>query len=153
MMGARPERDHYGEKGITPRVLEALRATRGDLEGLTAAELAAVDAFHVRGRKATAELAELLCASGPLEDARVLDVGSGPGGSARFLASEYGCRTRSTSRTRVIAASCQVRRSLRSPMSSSTSWFGSMSMRISAADCSSVSSSPQRTHWTPRACQ
>jgi MPBQ/MSBQ methyltransferase len=52
-------------------------------------DLAPVDGFHVRGRAATDELAEL---AGLQPDWRVLDVGSGPGGSARYLAEKWGCR-------------------------------------------------------------
>lgn len=50
-------------------------------------DLAPFDAFHVRGRAATAELAERL----PLAGLRVLDLGSGLGGTARFLAHTHGC--------------------------------------------------------------
>ena len=48
----------------------------------------ALDQFHTRGLAATAELAEL---AGITADMSVLDVGSGVGGPARFLAATYGC--------------------------------------------------------------
>jgi cyclopropane fatty-acyl-phospholipid synthase-like methyltransferase len=45
--------------------------------------------LHIRGREATAELAQQL----RLDAAKhVLDVGSGLGGAARYLASAFGCR-------------------------------------------------------------
>src|SRR5262249_28160646 len=48
-----------------------------------------LDQFHTRGLAATAELAKL---AGITADMSVLDVGSGVGGPARFLAATYGCR-------------------------------------------------------------
>ena len=52
-------------------------------------DLAGVDEFHSRGREATVELADLL----PAEvDGELLDVGSGIGGPARFLAANRGHR-------------------------------------------------------------
>jgi SAM-dependent methyltransferase len=66
----------------------ALQAQGKDLQRLTPADLALIDEFHVRGRQATAELAEL---AGARVGLRVLDAGSGLGGSARFLAVECGC--------------------------------------------------------------
>ena len=52
-------------------------------------QLAALDQFHTRGLAATAELGKLV---GITADMSVLDVGSGVGGPARFLAATYGCR-------------------------------------------------------------
>ncbi len=80
---------HYGRGRIHETILDALRAAGKDLARLEPADLAPVDAFHVRGREATVELADR-ARLGP--GTRVLDAGSGLGGSARFLAAEYGCR-------------------------------------------------------------
>lgn len=80
---------HYSVGDLGEKILGALRAAGKDLERLTPAELSPLDAFHIRGRDATRELAAIaeLDAS-----RRVLDVGCGIGGSARFIAAEYGCR-------------------------------------------------------------
>ena len=56
---------------------------------LTPQQLGALDQFHTRGLAATTELANL---AGITADMSVLDVGSGIGGPARFLAPSYGCR-------------------------------------------------------------
>jgi SAM-dependent methyltransferase len=70
------------------RIDAGLKALGVDPAALSVDDVAAVDAFHIRGREATVELA----ARAGLEAAdRVLDVGSGLGGSARYLAVEYGC--------------------------------------------------------------
>ena len=52
-------------------------------------ELAGVDEFHARGREATVELADWLP---PALDTELLDIGSGIGGPARFLAATRGYR-------------------------------------------------------------
>jgi SAM-dependent methyltransferase len=85
------ERHWYdGESGqLLKRIEEALREDGKDLENLTLDDLMAVDEFHIRGREATTEMAELAALK---PDERVIDVGSGIGGPSRFLASTFGCR-------------------------------------------------------------
>lgn len=51
-------------------------------------DLAAVDEFHLGGRQATAALAGRL---GLAPGVRLLDIGSGLGGPARYFAAEHGC--------------------------------------------------------------
>ena len=80
---------HYGVGDLGERILAALRAAGKDVEHLTPGDLAPLDAFHIRGRDATRELAALAHLGASQE---VLDVGCGVGGSARFLAAEHGCR-------------------------------------------------------------
>ena len=82
---------------LLDRVLAGLAQSGADVEALTPRDLAPVDEFHMRGREATHELAELLQIPA---GARVLDVGSGLGGPSRMLASEYGCRVTGVDLTR-----------------------------------------------------
>jgi ubiquinone/menaquinone biosynthesis C-methylase UbiE len=82
-------RDHYHATGLTDRLKIALAVFGPEDQQLTPQQLGALDQFHTRGLAATAELAEL---AGITADMAVLDVGSGVGGPARFLAATYGCR-------------------------------------------------------------
>lgn len=77
----------YGLEGLEEAVLDALQGEFGDLSELEPDDLAPLDEFHIRGRASTVELAELV---GDLSGLQVLDVGSGLGGTARYLASNYG---------------------------------------------------------------
>jgi ubiquinone/menaquinone biosynthesis C-methylase UbiE len=91
---ARPMADkvasHYGDRrDLADAIAEKLREAGKDIGALTTADLGAIDEFHVRGRKATLELAEGL---GLGAGSHVLDLGSGLGGPARTLAETYGCR-------------------------------------------------------------
>ncbi len=82
-------RDHYRATGLTERLKTALAILGPEEQRLAPQQLAALDQFHTRGLAATAELAKLV---GISADTSVLDVGSGVGGPARFLAATYGCR-------------------------------------------------------------
>lgn len=80
---------HYTEGGsLLDRIAEGLAKVGKSLDEATTADLAAVDEFHIRGRKATLELAAGLGLSAA---SRVLDLGSGLGGPARTLAETNGC--------------------------------------------------------------
>jgi sarcosine/dimethylglycine N-methyltransferase len=82
-------REHYRATGLTERLKAALTALGPENQRPTPQQLGALDQFHTRGLAATAELAGL---AGIAADMSVLDVGSGVGGPARFLAATYGCR-------------------------------------------------------------
>lgn len=82
-------RDHYRATGLTERLKAALAVLGPDDEVLTPQQLGALDQFHTRGLAATNELAQL---TGMTAAASVLDVGSGIGGPARYLAETFGCR-------------------------------------------------------------
>lgn len=82
-------RDHYRATGLTERLKAVLMALGPEDQRLTPEQLGALDQFHTRGLAATTELAKL---AGITADMSVLDVGSGVGGPARFLAATYGCR-------------------------------------------------------------
>jgi sarcosine/dimethylglycine N-methyltransferase len=82
-------RDHYRVTGLTERLKTAIAVIGPDDQRLLPQQLAALDQFHTRGLAATVELAKL---AGITADMSVLDVGSGLGGPARFLATTYGCQ-------------------------------------------------------------
>jgi sarcosine/dimethylglycine N-methyltransferase len=82
-------RNHYRATGLTERLKTALAVLGPEDQPLAPRQLGALDQFHTRGLAATAELAALI---GITADTSVLDVGSGVGGPARFLAATYGCR-------------------------------------------------------------
>jgi len=81
-------RNHYRATGLTARLKATLIALGPDDQPLAPEQLASLDQFHTRGLAATAELGELI---GIHADMRVLDIGSGVGGPARFLAATHGC--------------------------------------------------------------
>jgi cyclopropane fatty-acyl-phospholipid synthase-like methyltransferase len=77
---------HYGSAGIAERVLAAFRAANGPDAPVTPEGLAPFDHFHGRGVAATQEIAAQL-ALRPGE--RILDIGSGIGGPARWFAAKF----------------------------------------------------------------
>jgi len=79
---------HYGNAGIAERILAAVRAARGTDTPITPELLAPIDHFHGRGVVATGDLVALL---DPQPGERVLDIGSGIGGPARWIAAKRGC--------------------------------------------------------------
>lgn len=81
--------EHYGQSNLNQTILAALEQAGKDLNALTRRDLIAFEEFHVRGRKATRELAQ---EAGLQRGMQLLDVGCGIGGPARTLAEEFGCQ-------------------------------------------------------------
>jgi ubiquinone/menaquinone biosynthesis C-methylase UbiE len=81
-------REHYNAAGLVDRIKSALEAITPENQLLTVNQLAPVDHFHVRGILATAELADEVKLSPSM---RVLDLGCGIGGPARYFAATFGC--------------------------------------------------------------
>jgi len=79
-----PYRTGAARRGIE----QALVAAGKDLDGLRAEDLALLEDYHTGGRLATVQLAELI---GITETTAVLDAGAGIGGTARYVASSFGC--------------------------------------------------------------
>jgi SAM-dependent methyltransferase len=67
---------------------QALISAGKDLAHLAPADLGLLEDFHTMGRYATAQLVDLAQIASAT---RVLDAGSGVGGTARYVADRYGC--------------------------------------------------------------
>ncbi len=80
---------HYATDGLIARLDKTLQESGLTGERIDWDKLIPIDQFHSRGLLATRELAEAL---GIVAGKSVLDVGSGFGGPARFLAAEFGCQ-------------------------------------------------------------
>jgi ubiquinone/menaquinone biosynthesis C-methylase UbiE len=79
---------HYTSGRLKDVILEAVAREGKDPENLAPGDLAAVDEFHVGGLESTQELAAHMELRPGL---RLLDVGSGIGGPARYFAAQHGC--------------------------------------------------------------
>ncbi|MEI9424407.1 methyltransferase domain-containing protein [Mesorhizobium sp. Cs1299R1N1] len=78
---------HYEISGLEQRILAGLADTGVEIALLSADDLAAVDEFHIGGVAATRELIDQM---GLKPGARLLDIGSGIGGPARFATNNAG---------------------------------------------------------------
>ena len=81
--------DHWTREGVLARIDAVLREMGHDPETVTPEILASVEHLHTGGLATTQDQADKLTL-GP--DSRVLDIGCGIGGPARYLAHRYGCR-------------------------------------------------------------
>jgi ubiquinone/menaquinone biosynthesis C-methylase UbiE len=80
---------HYTHGNLQEAVLKGLQALGRAPEDVRPEDLSAIDEFHMGGQQATTELAERLRLK---QGMRLLDIGSGLGGPARFFARRYGCQ-------------------------------------------------------------
>ena len=79
---------HYATENLEERILRAFEAAGKPRASVTADDLMAVDEFHIGGREATESIAAQMQLRRGM---RLLDVGSGIGGPARYFASIHGC--------------------------------------------------------------
>ena len=80
--------EHYTHGNLTEAITVGLHKAGKTTDDVTIDDLAPVDEFHVGGRVASAHFFDQLQLK---QQHRVLDVGCGLGGGARFAASQYGC--------------------------------------------------------------
>jgi SAM-dependent methyltransferase len=80
---------HYARAGLAGIIDKALLEAGADVDHPDLEALAAVDHFHTRGLDATRELFQR---AGFAAGDHVLDIGSGLGGPARYLAHSHGCK-------------------------------------------------------------
>ncbi|WP_420347460.1 class I SAM-dependent methyltransferase [Pelagibius sp.] len=80
---------HYTKGDLFDRLQAALREDGVDPDNPSVATLAPYDQFHGRGLEVTEEIAETLTVT---PDDHLLDIGSGIGGPARYMAARFGCR-------------------------------------------------------------
>ncbi|PPR74096.1 MAG: Sarcosine/dimethylglycine N-methyltransferase [Alphaproteobacteria bacterium MarineAlpha3_Bin4] len=81
--------EHWQRGGIMDAILAALVEAGCDVNDLSVDDISPLDHLHGRGLEATEELLARLNFE---PDHRVLDIGSGIGGPARYVASRFGCR-------------------------------------------------------------
>jgi SAM-dependent methyltransferase len=80
--------DQYSTGLSRHNIERALISAGKDLDHLEPADLGLLEDFHTMGRYATSQLVDL---AGITSDTRVLDAGSGVGGTARYVADHCGC--------------------------------------------------------------
>ena len=128
---------HWTRSGVLARMDAALTELGHDPQNLNLEILATVEHLHSGGFATTRDQAKRVSIT---DESRVLDVGSGIGGPARYLAHTYGCRVDGIDLTpelietgRVLTERCKLtdRVVLRSAMHSSyliptrpSMWFG-----------------------------
>jgi sarcosine/dimethylglycine N-methyltransferase len=80
---------HWTRRGVLERIDAALTELGHDPQNLTPEILGSVEHLHSGGLATTHDQAKRIALT---KDSRVLDVGCGIGGPARYLAYTYGCR-------------------------------------------------------------
>lgn len=96
--------DQYATGTTRERIEQALVGAGLQIDSLTADQLMPIEHFHVSGPLATIGLIDLLNVKA--ED-RVLDAGTGVGGTARFMANKYGCKVSAIDLTDEYVAAAQ----------------------------------------------
>ncbi len=81
--------EHYGNQNILKDILDGLDRAGIDRAALRPDDLKPVDEFHAGGLISTRALVEQLDIA---PETRVLDIGSGIGGTARYVAQRHGAR-------------------------------------------------------------
>lgn len=79
---------HYSHGALERAILDALQTSGKEIGHIDPADLASVDEFHLGWLAATTELANDLALSPGM---KLLDVGCGIGGPARYFAEHHGC--------------------------------------------------------------
>lgn len=79
---------HYGRENLADAIVSALEADGKNLSALTIDDLQMVDEVHSRGRETTLQVVSLTDFS---PEHNVVDLGSGLGGPARYIAKTFGC--------------------------------------------------------------
>jgi SAM-dependent methyltransferase len=97
---------HYSRGSLLDRLRDALREDGIDPDQPTIEALAPYDHFHGRGLEATQEIADQLSVAAT---DHLLDIGSGIGGPARYVAARFGARVTGIDLT---AAFCEAARHL-----------------------------------------
>ena len=81
--------DHWSKEEVYEQIISALEDSGKSIEALTIEDLAPVDHFHSRGFAATIEMADQL----PIKRGdQLVDIGSGIGGPARYIAEQFDCK-------------------------------------------------------------
>lgn len=81
--------EHYHHGTLLSSIEKALAESGKPITDLKVSDLAPVDEFHIGGREATEHLVESLTIS---TSDKLLDIGCGLGGAARFMAEQFGCQ-------------------------------------------------------------
>ncbi|HEX4173108.1 MAG TPA: class I SAM-dependent methyltransferase [Acetobacteraceae bacterium] len=108
MMFGKRVQDFYAQSGsgaeIANRIISTLRTAAGALVAITPETLAPFDHVHARGLAGTRALTEFL---EPKGGDSILDIGSGIGGPARWIAANYQCKVTAVDLTKEYCAAAR----------------------------------------------